>query len=339
MSSASRSTSDPVVRIVNDRDGAAFDCEPPDTVLRAALRAGIGMAYSCNTGSCGNCRFELLEGEVRHLRDDPPAWGPKDAKRNRWLGCQAAPEGDLRVRFRAMEDYVPPVRPARRSARLVSVAPLTRDISDFAFEVGGADGFRPGQYALFHVPGVDGARGYSMANLPGEGVWRFLIKRAPDGAATARLFAASPGDEIEIDGPYGTAYLREDGGRDLLLLAGGSGLSPMVSIAKAAVAAGLHRDRAVRLFYGGREEADLVGPEVLEEAAPHVAFTAVLSEPGAGWNGPRGFVHEAAFAALGDRAAESDLYFAGPPAMAAAVQAAALDAGVAPERMRFDEFY
>ena len=81
-------------------DGSSFDCADNDTLLRAALRAGIGMSYSCNVGSCGNCRFELIDGEVTHLRADSPAWTEKDRKRNRWLGCQARPEGDCTVKFR-----------------------------------------------------------------------------------------------------------------------------------------------------------------------------------------------------------------------------------------------
>ena len=87
-------------QITNERDGASFACEDGDTILRAALRAGVGMPYSCNTGSCGNCRFDLVEGSVRHLRADPPAWSERDLKRNRWLGCQATPDGDCRVKFR-----------------------------------------------------------------------------------------------------------------------------------------------------------------------------------------------------------------------------------------------
>ena len=210
------------------------------------------MPYSCNTGSCGNCRFDLIEGEVRHLREDAPAWSERDLKRNRWLGCQAAPCGDCKVKFRPMKQYVPPVRPSRRRAELVGITQITRDISEFTFRVEGDPDFRPGQYALFHVPGVDGPRAYSMSNIPSGDIWRFMIKRAPDGKATGWLFDAAPGADLMLDGPYGTAFLREDSPRDIVLLAGGSGLSPMVSIAQGAIAAGMAKQRSIRLFYGGR---------------------------------------------------------------------------------------
>lgn len=331
-----------MARIENERGGASFECGDDDTILRAALRAGIGMPYSCNTGSCGNCRFDLVEGDVRHLRDDAPAWSERDAQRNRWLGCQAVPSGDCRVKFRTMDDYVPPVTPARRKATLVSVAPVTRDISEFTFEVGGNPDFRPGQYALLEIEGVEGARAYSMSNLAGDGTWRFMIKHAPGGAATGWLFAAEPGATVGMDGPYGTGFLRPEVERDIVLLAGGSGLSPMVSIARGAVAAGMAGDREIHLFYGGRETGDLCGADVLgPEAADAVQFTAALSDPeaGAGWSGPTGFVHDVAAAALGDRLAGCEIYFAGPAVMAAAVQKMAHEAGVPMDRLHFDEFY
>jgi toluene monooxygenase electron transfer component len=225
-----------MARITRQNDDTSFECAEDDTILRAALRAGIGMPYSCNTGSCGNCRFELKDGAVEHLRADPPAWSERDLKRNRYLGCQAAPKGDCVVKFRTMDAFVPPHRPAIRTATLRAVTTVTRDISDFAFAIDGDPAFEPGQYALLHIPGVDGGRAYSMSNLGEDGTWRFMIKDVPGGAATTWLFDAEPGAEITIDGPYGTGYLRRDVPRDIVCLAGGSGLSPMVSIARAALA-------------------------------------------------------------------------------------------------------
>lgn len=330
-----------MAQITNQRGGATFPCDDGDTLLRAALRAGVGMPYSCNTGSCGNCRFELIEGHVRHLRADPPASTEKDRAKNRWLGCQAAPDGDCLVKFRAMDQYVPPVRPASRQAVLTGATEITRDISEFTFRVDGSTDFRPGQYALLTVPGVSGGRAYSMSNLPGEGAWRFMIKRTPGGAATGWLFGTKPGSEITIDGPYGTATLKEDSPRDIVLLAGGSGLSPMVSIARGAEAAGMLRDHKLHVFYGARDTADLCDASVLGAAAGSARFIAALSDPAAdsGWTGPTGFIHDVVAADMGAALKDCDVYFAGPAAMSAAVQQMAHAAGVAPDQLHFDEFY
>ena len=296
------------------------------------------MSYACNTGSCGNCRFELVDGLVRHARSDPPAWSERDRKRNRWLGCQALPQGDCRIKFRADPACVSLHRPALRDAELLSVEKITHDMSEFALAIDGDDGFRPGQYALITAPGIDGARAYSMANLPGEGIWRFLVKRVPGGAVTGHLFdVARPGDRLALDGPYGIAWLRNDRARDLVLIAGGSGLSPMLSIARAAVAAGMLDDRRLHVFYGGRRQADLVDAGLFGDR--RIAFTAALSEPDAGWTGATGFLHEAVAAHMGEQLAACEVYFAGPPAMSAAMQKMAHEFGLPPEQLHFDEFY
>ncbi|SLN64288.1 Ferredoxin--NAD(P)(+) reductase CarAd [Roseivivax jejudonensis] len=324
-------------------DGTQFECAPGDTILRAALRAGLGVPYSCNVGECGNCKFQLIKGEVRHTRDDPPAWSEKkDLKRGRWLGCQAEPLVDCVIKLRPDPEAVSRDRPALREAELLSATPVAHDLTEFSFRIDGADGFRPGQYALIGAPGITGGRAYSMSNLPGDGTWDFIVKRKPGGAVTAHLFdTLEPGGTVTLDGPYGTAWLREDSPRDIVLLAGGSGLSPMVSIARGADAAGMLGDRRIHLLYGARSEADLFDPATVlgGDLAPKVTVTTALMEPSADWSGATGLLPDVARDTLGDALAACELYFAGPAAMSQAVQLMAHEAGLPPERMHFDEFY
>lgn len=79
-------------RITNTRDDRAFASTCDDMILRAALRAGIGMTYSRNVGSCGNRKVELVEGEVEHMRADAPAWSERDLKRRRRGAHRRSPE-------------------------------------------------------------------------------------------------------------------------------------------------------------------------------------------------------------------------------------------------------
>ena len=331
-----------MVTITKHPDGPSFQCEDGDTILRAALRSGIAMPYSCNMGSCGNCRFQLIEGSVRHAFEDAPASSERDRERNRWLGCQAVPEGDCAIKFREDPKCASLHRPAIRSGELVSATPVTRDISEFTFRIAGDDAFRPGQYALISVPGTDGGRAYSMSNLPGGGQWRFMIKHVPGGAATGYLFGeAEPGDSVSIDGPYGTAWLHDDSARDMILLAGGSGLSPMVSIALGAEAAGMLENRKLHFFYGCRDTADLFDTGIFGDLAERIRFTPVLSEPASGgdWQGATGFLHDFVCERFANTLTDHEIYFAGPAVMSAAVQKALFDAGVPVDHMHFDEFY
>lgn len=330
----------PVVEI----DGVGeFECADDDTILRAALRSGLGFPYACNTGSCGNCRFQLLEGEVEHLRDDPPAWTDRDRARGRWLGCQARPQQDCCIKVRLDPEAVPPHPPVVRRGRLTEVLEITHDISELAFALEGPDDFLPGQYALIYLDGVDGPRAYSMCNLPGTGEWRFQIKRVPGGAATTILFdELTPGASVGIDGPYGLGYLHEDRPGDLLLVAGGSGLSPMISIAKAAAASPALADREIKFFYGGRRTCDICTEPMLAQLnafGRRISYVTAASEPSADWSGPTGFIHEVVREHMAERLAGFETYFAGPPPMVQAMQAMLHEAGVTPDRMHFDEFF
>lgn len=318
----------------------SYKCGSDDTLLRAALRSGLGFPYSCNTGSCGTCRFQLLEGEVEHLRLDAPAWTDRDRSRGRWLGCQARPLSDCRIRVR-LDEETPPHPPLRRKARLTGAVDLTHDMREFRFEVEDPDSFLPGQYALFDLEGVEGARPYSMSNLAGSGEWHFVIKYLPGGAATSILFnEMRSGDPVAVDGPYGLAYLRETSGRDLLLVAGGSGLSPMLSIARAAARA--QDQRHIYFFYGGRRPADLCAERLLANLpgfAHRFTVISACSEASDDWEGPSGFVHEVVRATMGERLGDFEIYFAGPPLMTEAMQLMLRESGVEPEHMHFDEFF
>ncbi|KAA0698024.1 oxidoreductase [Neorhizobium sp. P12A] len=325
----------------------SWSCSDGDTIMRSALRAGLGFPYECNVGSCGNCRFDLLEGEVEDLRTDPPGLSDRDRERGRRLGCQARAMSDCVVKLRLMPQYESRFAPVRQAATLVAMRDITHDIREFRFRLEKPVRFLSGQYALLALPGVDGARAYSMANTgDNENEWHFQVRRVPNGAATTKLFEGlASGDRIEIDGPYGMAYLREDSLRDIICLAGGSGLSPMISITRAAAMSPELKGRRVDFIYGGRAARDICGREMLEELpgfGSTIYYHPVVSgapEGDDGWDGYRGFVHEIAAELFGKRLPECEIYFAGPPAMGQAIQKMLLDLGVPSAQVHFDQFY
>jgi toluene monooxygenase electron transfer component len=337
----------PLIKI--DNTGERFQQnDTDDCILRAGLASGIGLSYECNSGGCGSCKFELLEGEVETLWADAPGLSARDIKKNRRLACQSRALTDLHIKMHTAPEFCLPVPTGRQSLSLIERRAVTDDIAEFRFQADNEAVFLPGQYALLCVPGVGAPRAYSMSNLPNQnGEWAFWIRRVSDGAATTVLFdELRSGDRLVLDGPYGMAHLRPDRPRDLVCIAGGSGISPMLSIARSAASDPAMAGRHLDFFFGGRSPADLCGQSELAELSggpgAHVTYHCSVSDPnaGLGWRGERGFIHELVQRRIGGQLADRECYFAGPPPMVQATQRALLlEEGVDQDQVHFDRFF
>lgn len=180
-------------------------------------------------------------------------------------------------------------------------------------------------------------------NLPnGDGEWHLIIKRKPGGALTRHLFEdAVPGDRFRLRGPYGTAVLDESM-NDIVCIAGGSGLSPMLSIVKAHLATADPASRSAQLFYGGRYAQDIVElPSLVEAHRATGSFEyipAVSEADGSRWNGERGYIHEVATRRMA-MGRDTHFFIAGPPPMIQATLAMLESRGIARSNIHFDSFY
>lgn len=338
--------SDPVT-IRNQKDGSAFQQQPGDTILRAALRAGKGLSYECNSGGCGGCKFELVEGEVETLWPEAPGLSERDRKRGRHLACQCRALGDVTIAAGSAPEYIPEIPPKRQRARLASVHDITHDIREFRFVAGEDAHFLPGQYAMLDLPGLDSSRAYSLSNTANDArEWHFQIRRVQHGKGTHILFDQLPLEtEIGLDGPYGVGYLRRGSPRDLVCVAGGSGLAPMVSIARGAAAAGMLADRKLYFLYGARTPRDVCGEEMLKSLpgfGSAIQYIPVVSLPhdGGDWSGRTGYVHDQLGAVLPNPLPECEFYFAGPPPMTQALQELLMLGHKVPfGQIHFDRFF
>jgi len=324
--------------------GLQFECEPGETLLSAALAAGIDLPYECASGGCGSCRARLLEGQVRSLWPDAPGLSSKDRlKGDRILCCQSVAQSHCVVQVRT-GSTVPPVRPTLSQTRVQSVRLLNHDVMHLVLEVGPAMHFLPGQFVLFDLPNGIGRRAYSMSNASArDGYLEFLIKRKPYGMAGTYLFETlRVNDTFEIDGPYGRSWLRtENTDQDLVLLAGGSGLAPVWSIAQAALLE--QPDRGIHLYFCVNREQDLfwqVEIRALQVSAPNLRLHLVLAEAPEVLpiNARLGLAAAVIAEDFGGRLT-NDLYMAGPPGMIDSVLRELVSTGMAQaDRVFFDRF-
>lgn len=330
------------VRIAESTD--VFTVGLGDTLLQGALRAGIGFPYECNSGGCGSCIFELVEGQVQDQWPEAPALSSKARASGRLLACQSVPSEDCVVRVRTNTRYVTPVQPIRRTVQFESITMLTPDMALLRFMGEGAAAFLPGQYALLRLDSGEQVRAYSMSNLPNEkGLWEFIIKRVHTGHLTPQLHALTVGNvAATLDGPYGIAFLQTDSERDVLCIAGGAGLSPMMSILRGAAADRRFDERRLHLFYGGRSAPDMCDARLLADdptLAERVNYTSAISTVDENWPGEKGFIHDVVARKLGSQLRDFEIYLSGPPVMVDVLQKMLLiDYRVPSAQIHFDRF-
>ena len=197
--------------------------------------------------------------------------------------------------------------------------------------------FRPGQYARIEVPDLPGVwRPYSLAGAPRRDNIVELHVRAKTeaGVSGSLVYRTEVGDTVRIARAEGAMRLPEEPERDLLLIAGDTGVAPLKAMLTE-LAATDDRRSAV-LFWGARTLDDLYDiAEVTEiaRAARRATVVPVISEGSAGPYAS-GLVTDAV-AAYGEWS-KHEVYLAGPPIMLAATRAALLHLGVDPERIHHD---
>jgi ferredoxin-NADP reductase/ferredoxin len=318
--------------------GEEIDCGPEETVLDAAFRQGYNLAYGCREGQCSACKCFLLEGDVALKPYSNFALSDSELGSGYSLMCRAMPERDLVIELLHYDPDNYRLEHAIRDgvAAVEAVEPLTHDITRLVLRVLTPEDFSflPGQYIDLWVPGVeDGSarRSFSLANLPGDGRIELMIKRYPGGRLSGMLDShIQAGLEMRFTGPYGVFHLRR-ADRPILMIAGGSGMAPILSVLRQLAAEGCRRP--VRFFYGARSDRDLFHME--EIAALGKQLEDFRFEPVVG-----GFVHERVdeFLRRGELA-QPDVYMCGPPPMLEAAEPMLIDAhGIDEQRIFQDKF-
>ena len=330
----------------------SFDVRPGESVLNAARRSGRWLPFECGWGSCGRCKATLIEGEVESLFPEAPAIDARDERRRRVLLCQSTPTSDVVLKPTAATDHPAAERPTSDYVgTLARVRNLGPDIAEFTFDLRSPDGqpatatYLPGQYAVLELaPGL--RRCYSMAGLPGRPQVEFVAKRYHGRPGSTRLFELAPGQVLHVELPYGDMWLR-DRDRPALLVAGGTGVSAILSLLRAVAADAAWRDRPVHVLYGAANAAELVCWDeltALVAGLPRGRVHGALVVADDDWAGTRGFITETLTRLLADEGGHDHdprdgvVYLAGPPPMVRAVQDVLNSFGIQLDRVHVDSF-
>lgn len=258
-------------------DTTDVDVGENESVLDALLRAGADVPYSCRSGVCQSCCLRAVEGRAPSAAQ--LGLPPTLAALGHFLACVAHPQDDLVC--------------ARPGALAGAVDATIRDRESLAADVvrirltpNAPFDVKPGQYVNLVRP--DGlVRSYSVANLADDDGFVELHVRVLEHGAMSRWIAtsASPGTSVTLRGPAGSCvYVPGSPDEPLLLAGSGTGLAPLLGIARDALRHG-HRG-PIHLMHGGRTAAALYGGDELERlrrSHDNVVVTrCVLDGPGHG---------------------------------------------------------
>jgi propane monooxygenase reductase subunit len=339
--------SDRIHRVRFEPVGVEMDVVEGETVLDAAFRQGVALMHGCKEGQCSSCKALLVDGDIELLKYSTFALPDYQKDTDHVLLCRTLAYSDITVELLNYdEDLMRRSIPVKDyDAVLTGITSLTHDIRLLEIELAEPLRFWAGQYVDLTIPGAGITRSFSMANTPKQQTrLSFIIKRYPQGVFSGLLDGAlQAGQKLTAKGPYGTCFRREERTGPMLLIGGGSGMSPLWSILHDHAESG--EERPIRFFYGARTRRDLFYLEAFAALAaklPDFRFIPALShaEPEDTWTGETGFIHEVVARTLRAEGldGEIDAYSCGPPPMIDAVLPILQMAGLEPERIYFDKF-
>jgi NAD(P)H-flavin reductase/ferredoxin len=317
-------------------NGTAVVVGPKETLLHAALRAGIDFPYSCRVGSCTTCKCKVLQGKVRELTRASYVLTDEELAQGYILACQSVPQADVHIEVKLAGTAI-----KRVGGRVSKQIRLTHDIVELSIRLDEPLCYKAGQFADLAIAGLPGVRrSYSFATPSRlDDQVRFFVRKMPGGAFSSLVNDTNlTGEVMTVEGPKGDFYLRP-AAVPLLLVAGGSGLAPILAMLQEATEAGVRRPAT--LLFGARRQNDLYALDSIDEIGGRWAgafnFIPVLSDEAgdSSWRGQRGQV-----TALIPRVLEHDAhaYLCGPPGMIDSAVSLLWQQGVPLERIHADRF-
>ena len=327
--------------------GVEMEVEEGEWLLDAAFRQGIAVPHGCREGQCSSCKCVLVDGDVEVENYSTFALPDYERDTGHILLCRGYAFSDLTIELLNYDEDL-----MRRAIAvkaydgvLSAVTQLTHDIRLLEVQLERPIKFWAGQFVEIGVPSAGVTRSYSMATTQSTPTTlQFIIRKYADGAFSSLIDTTlTPGTALTLKGPFGTCFRREARPGPMILVGGGSGMSPLWAILQDHIESG--EQRPIRFFYGARTRKDLFFLDEFAAVASKLTdfeFIPVLSQATAedAWSGETGFVHEAVERVLREQQlpGELDAYTCGPPPMIDAVLPVLQRLGVALDHTHVDKF-
>ncbi len=314
------------------------------SLLASLMSQEVFIPSACGgRGSCGLCKVKVTDGAGQLLPTELPWLSEEEREQNIRLSCQLKVKNDMQIEIPEELFSV-----KQFSAKVARIRDLTHDIKELTLQLVEPSeiDFNAGKFVQLQTPVYELTnepvyRAYSISSSPSvTGQVEVEVRRVPNGICTTYVHDyLKEGEEMIFNGPYGDFYLR-DTDRDVVCIAGGSGMAPIKSILLDMVEKGI--DRKVRYFFGAVTKRDLFlvdEMKELENKLPDFQFIPALSAPlpEDDWDGQTGLITEVL-----DRHLESgenlEAYLCGSPGMIDACIKVLTNNGVPDELIYYDKF-
>jgi len=321
--------------------GHQFDVDEGESILDAAMRQNIELPYGCRGGACASCAGYIVNGEVYY--DDEPIALDDDMQANKQaLFCIAKTRGDLEISIEELESLAP-LEVKQFGCHVSSKDRLCHDVIALKISLDNNERlqYHAGQYIEFILED-DKRRAFSIANAPhNDDLIELHIRHVDGGLFTDFLFASMPeNSSLQMQGPLGHFYLREDHQRPIIMMGGGTGFGPLKAMIEHIEHIAFNQP--IHLFMGVRALRDLYMNDMAKQWMKNnenLIFTPVLSDPmdEDNWQGETGFVHQVVANQFSDLS-PFDIYMSGPPPMVNAAVELFTQQGASKDNMFSDAF-
>jgi ferredoxin-NADP reductase len=224
--------------------------------------------------------------------------------------------------------------------KIQEIIQRTPDVASYRFSRPAELTYKPGQYFFVNIKQGDKelSHHFSFSSSPTENNFIEFTKKFTDHEYSVALKASKVGDWARIDAPYGK-FTFEGEFPKIALLAGGIGITPLLSICKNAT--DKHLDSKITLFYGNRSENDIAFRdefEAMQEQNKNLKIVHILNQPSANWKGLTGFVTADLIRNELPDFKENIFYCCGPPGMVTAMQSMFKSLGLLETQLKLEYF-
>lgn len=145
----------------------------------------------------------------------------------------------------------------------------------------------------FEIEGKDEIRYYTpISNQFDQGFFDILVKSYPDGTVSKKFAALTPGQKVSFKGPVGRMAYKENMSKNIVMIAGGSGITPMLAVLGSIITTASD-ETTVKILFANETENDILLKEELDDyvdSYPGFDIKYVLNNPPANWNGYEGII-------------------------------------------------